>query len=201
MQKGSSYAARCGRHGILQPGIPVSAIRFLAMGILCATLTGCVGLAYWAMDASATNKNATGHEKLWGGYTRDAEYELLVDVFLHTEDRGNIFPALVPSHGAGLRRATVLQAPSSVQVYEKNPAAWPKVLGVVRKGTRIKPVQLRKNHALFIGGWVSVVAQVLDGPHQGTLVIIDDLSLSVDPDADPLLEKPDPLVLRRIETM
>ncbi|MBN2311062.1 MAG: hypothetical protein JXR94_18950 [Candidatus Hydrogenedentes bacterium] len=127
-------------------------------------LTGCVRYSY----------NASGNDLLWGGYERDGEYELLMDVFLMRPYHLTvIYPdldrtlryrsrCLALALPASFRETALYFTPESVEAYREDPVAASRVVvrtewepdleeicivdvvGVVEAGTRIRPTKMRR---------------------------------------------------------
>lgn len=140
-----------------------------------------------------STENVTNSRELWGGYAHQEVYKLKQDVFLIKLDpeQGPRF-ALSPE-GLFDHTDRFYSVPKSVQIYKQNPGqASNDVVGrsynvptttidVVKAGTRIRCSRLMKNSqwSWFFGDaeWTTIFAEILDGPHSGTLVDITDLSI------------------------
>ncbi|MBN2311063.1 MAG: hypothetical protein JXR94_18955 [Candidatus Hydrogenedentes bacterium] len=173
----------------------MSAFAILLAGVSAFSLPGCAVFSY----------DVSGSKILWGEYERDAEYEVVMDVFLIRPNAEcsinsctgrkvlyhNQFLALVPerctSHLGGQ-----YSSPESVAGYLEDPIGAARkrfgtgftdvenVVGVVKKGTRIRCTKLTRivGGNLLTGYGVYDVphAEILDGPFSGAQVDLSDLS-------------------------
>ena len=148
---------------------------------------------------TAREKDVTDREELWGGFRRGGEYALSTDLFLVYESSAYAKgPALtIPKDVSGVGRM-LYRAPVTFAEYEGNPEQWHAkgVLGVVASGTRVKCVRLTRQSAALWGKMLVVYAEILDGPHAGTIVDIIDLSRWVKGDETGLLVRPDKRLLK-----
>lgn len=174
--------------------------------------------------------NVGGESKLWGQYVFKGEYELLRDVFLIRPDndiyiykdpqrkvieKSSERLALTPENSY-CQNAGLYSAPNTIKEYELDPEESVKkdyksfisvidVVGIVRKGTKIRCIRLDKDYQLSLwfgaGTYLSYYAQIMDGPYLGSEVDIQDLSISywlkgIDSE---LVSRPDPKLLKLIQ--
>ena len=147
----------------------------------------------------AHDKDITQKDQYWGGYERDQIYELVTDVFLELEEDWSKRLMLVPPARIE-RRAPLWSAPQTIAEYKSNQQNWPQVVGIVNTGTRIRCTKLRKYGSLLWGSSIYVFAEILDGPHKGKTVDIDDISAMVRKEYRRcILNKPDHRILKKVE--
>jgi hypothetical protein len=155
--------------------------------LLCGS--SCLGGYLWG-KATATRRDVTDQDILWGEFRRGGVYTLKYDFFLQETDSAwgerLCLSRSKPLPGSG-------DAPS-IREYENEPADWPHIKGVVISGVRIRCVKLVSFGAPIFGRALFPFAEILDGPFQGTSVDISDLNSWKDADEGPnrmLLPNPD----------
>ncbi len=174
--------------------------------IFCITSLSCSGpeIAKTYLTFGDYEKDVTKHKKLWGGYKYQQEYILLMDVFLYD---GLLLVPLTDKRCLGLGDHG---APASVQQYEEyinKHGRWPNIIGIVSSGTKIKCVELREHGSMWWdSSYFLVLAEIMDGPYEGRMVEISDISKASDDDKmkeihylRPKKLKPDIRILRELE--
>jgi hypothetical protein len=168
----------------------------LCAAFLVGISTGCLGgLDYLWGKATATKRDVTEDEVLWGGFRLGGEYRLKYDFFLTQRDDWSKRLALSGTNQ--IKGALDI----SVAEYERNPANWPHILGVVASGVHIKCVKLVSYGAPGYGRSLFPFAEILDGPHQGTIVEINTLRSYKSAEKGPkgmVLPKPDYQLLEEV---
>lgn len=178
---------------------PVGMLILLAGMILTCGSSCLGGLDFvWGM-ATATKRDVTDREDLWGDFRYGSVYRLKYDFFLRptSGDWGKRLclgrTSELPGSGS---------APS-VGEYKSNPANWPEIEGIVESGVRVKCVKLFSYGAPGFGRSLFPMAEILDGPFEGTIVDIANLRSWKDPEKGPkgmLLPKPDYRIVDEVNT-
>ena len=168
------------------------------------------------------------NSRLWGEFIPKGEYELMRDVFLirpynkiyiYKDARGKVIKrssdllALTPENS--FYQNAGYSAPNTIQEYEQNPEESVKkdyeyfisvidVVGIVRKGTKIRCSLLEKDYcySLWFGpqGILSYYAQIIDGPYSGSEVDVNDLGVTIYPiKSSDIISRPDPRLLKLIQ--
>jgi|OpeIllAssembly_1097287.scaffolds.fasta_scaffold964903_1 hypothetical protein len=138
--------------------------------------------------------NVSNNADLWGEYKYQRNYVLLRDVFIQKSSQG-MAPhgrfVLVPEASFGRHCGRHESSPKTIAEYEKNPRAaaivksgeyeFPiDVVGIVRKGTRLRTSRLDKHTGFsWFYGHVETLtpcAEILDGQYAGKKVDITDIS-------------------------
>lgn len=173
-------------------------IRRTAALVVLLLLSGssCFGGYLWGM-ATATKRDVTQDEVLWGGFQLGGVYRLKYDFFLRETDS---------AFGERLSLARNSELPGSgdapsIREYEDEPADWPDLKGIVKSGVRMRCVKLVSYGAPGFGRALFPFAEILDGPHNGTIVDISDLNSWKDAKKGPngiLLPKPDDRFLEEV---
>jgi hypothetical protein len=138
--------------------------------------------------------NVSSKPELWGEYKYQRNYVLLRDIFLQRSSQGMaphgryvLVPEASLDRGCGRHESS----PNTIAEYEKNPRAasivksgdneYPiDVVGIVRKGTRLRTSRLDKHTGIsWFYGHVETLtpyAEILDGQFAGKEVDITDIS-------------------------
>jgi hypothetical protein len=145
----------------------------LSIIVLFTCSTSCLGgLDYVWLRATASKKDVTDREDLWGDFRYGGVYRLKYDFFLRptSGDWGKRLylgrTSELPGSGS---------APS-VDEYMANPGNWPDIQGVVDAGFRVKCVKLYSFGAPGFGRSLFLMGEILDGQFQGTTLDVSGLS-------------------------
>jgi hypothetical protein len=133
-------------------------------------------LAYQPLDAD--DVDVSNRKKLWGEYEPEATYVLDIPVYMIRAKRRSIDAALVPPRGQGEGNhlgILLYRSPGPVEYLEKLEDRWPKGVGIVERGTRIRCVRILAERS-FATFNAYPVGQILDGRHAGELVDMTDVS-------------------------
>jgi hypothetical protein len=179
--------------------VAITAIIIVAFTILFFWAGG--GILIMLVDMKlAHNKDVTQKEQYWGEYKYGQEFELTIDVFLEQVDDWSERLVLTPE-GQLHQHAGLYSAPNSVAEYHENPEVWPDIVDVLNSGTQIKCKMVRKHGTMLWGSSITTFAEILDGPHKGKIVDIDDISeLSSKKYRGIIFREPDPRILKEIVT-
>ena len=146
----------------------------------------------------AHNKDVTNKKQYWGEYHLGQELELLMDVFLMQEDDWSERLVLTPP-GQLHQHAGLYSAPNSMAEYHENPETWPDIVDVLSSGTQIKCKMVRKHGTMLWGSSTTIFAEILDGPHKGKVVDVEDISeLSSKEYEGIIFRKPDTRILKEV---
>jgi hypothetical protein len=133
-------------------------------------------LAYQPLDAD--DVDVSNRKKLWGEYDPEATYVLDIPVYMTRSKRRSVDAALVPPRGQGEGNdlgILLYRSPGTIKYLEKLEDRWPKGVGIVERGTRVKCVRIMAERSLATFNSFPV-GQILDGPHAGELVDLKDVS-------------------------
>lgn len=146
----------------------------------------------------AHNKDVTTKEQYWGKYKYGQEFEIKTDVFIKQVDDWSERLVLTPE-GQLPQQAGLYSAPNSVAEYHRNPDGWKNIVGVLNSGTQIKCKMIRKHGTTLWGSSITTFAEIMDGPHKGKIVDIDDMSeLSSKKYRGIIFRKPDTRILKEV---
>ncbi|MBI4560157.1 MAG: hypothetical protein HY706_21390 [Candidatus Hydrogenedentes bacterium] len=161
---------------------------------------GCGG--FWLGTLTEYKIDRSNKDKYWGGYESGATYVLVQDVWLVEHEDWSKRLVLTPISQPGEKRPGLMRYGShewTREQYERDPAAFPMIRGIVSQGTRIRVTRVFEHGALVWGSGIFLFGEVLDGSHKGTEIDVTDLSMLGEELKDgPYLLKPDPRLLRPV---
>lgn len=145
----------------------------ISIAVISSCFTGCLSTAEWVWERKMERRypatDVSSQIEMWGGYEPQGTYELLVDTFIQSEDlRGGI---LVLEPIVAGRCNGFYSTPFTIFDYELNRDKWPKVKGVVDRGTLIKATRV-VSWSEPGGHFVNVLGEVLGGPFTGKEVYL-----------------------------
>lgn len=175
-----------------------------------------VALVVSLITGISFTSDVTDNKNLWGGYDVDSKYTLDRPVFIIKTDQitgGRL--VLVPEESFSRCLGRFWSAPDSIDEYRADPvqAAIKQydgfevkidVVGVLEMGTNLELHKLEKKSAwsLWFGRTTTIkpLAKVIDGPFQGKIVDLSDVSIYYrgKEREKPFLYKPEKGVIRNI---
>ncbi len=197
-----------------------SILKYFLSLFLILSVSSCVSFDF--------KSDVSDQKLLWGGFIKNAEYELKRDVFLIKPDNNVLIEkdgnrisgdlserlALTPEDNFHLD-AGLYSAPDTIKSYEKNPIESVKkdydsfvsvtdVVGIVRKGTIVQFSRVEKTAGYswwwgFVSG-ITYYAKITNGSYSGSEVNIEDLSIMSKPSLSEkyITKEPNPSLLKLI---
>ena len=172
-------------------------------------LSGCSYYLEVAYNPLPYTKDVSEDKSKWGGYDKDAVYELEYDVYLLEKEQkklGKYFALAVPLEMKDcLSCVAFYHDPSFDQYkwnkdyYEKRGQHYMDILGIVEKGTAIQCTRFIERGDLNFGD-VDIYAEILEGKYKGYDVTINSISCYNDCNMGRVLKyRPEPNLLTKIE--
>ena len=154
------------------------------------------------------SKDVSNDKSKWGGYEKDAVYELEHNVYLleKGKDKKKYYTLSVPRE---LRECSgyiaIYSVPSfdeykwNKDYYEKRGQHYMDIVGIVEKGTVLHCVKLIESGNLNVSG-IDIYAEILEGKFKGYEVTLRSISCFNDCDMGPVIKyKPEPNLLTKVE--
>ena len=102
-------------------------------------------------------------------------YTMETYLFLQNDQDIGDYPILVTPGELGVVGGMEYGGPHSDAEFRNDRTAWPHVVGVVERGTRLRVTAFYKVNSAFDAGWVFPTLTILDGEYEGTEVNVIDL--------------------------
>jgi len=150
----------------------MSALPGMLSFVLVLSAIGCSSLV------SSGVVERSDRPEYWGGYVPFATYELLMDLFIVSQDPEMTSILSAPDNDT-YHEFSTRGVPSSINKYLENPGRYPRIKGVMDRGTKLKCIRIFAYESEDLRNVRSVIARVLDGPFAGQEVELTPVSIEV----------------------
>ncbi|AQT67130.1 hypothetical protein STSP2_00271 [Anaerohalosphaera lusitana] len=128
-------------------------------------------------------KDISGKQAFWGGYSEGQTYVLLHDIFLKRDppetynSKIRMYAGVPPRELTYCVRGLIYSSPDSIEQYRDAPEEWPQIKGIIKAGTKLECTKIIGWGTLMWPMSHTIYATVKDGDYTGKLIDIKDLSL------------------------